>query len=141
MNDISSILDATLDDIADLPAFEIFHPGAHRATVHFSEKKIGEHPAVEMKLKLVETMELTDPTQTPQEPGTGASLAYMLDNEFGLGNLKAALKPLGAATGQVQLREIMEAAEGLECMVVISHRKDKNDPDKVYMQLKKIEVL
>ena len=137
---LDSLLDATLDDLADLPEFAIFHPGAHRVSVEFSVKEINKKPAVEMKMKLLETLELADPDQVPQAPGTETSIAFMLENEFGQGNLKKIMAPLAEAFGTSSLRDTMNAAKGTECNVVSSTRADKLDKDRLYMQIKSLEV-
>jgi hypothetical protein len=137
---MSNLLDLELDDLADLPAFEIFRPGAHRVAISFAEKKIGEHPAVELKLRLIETLELSNSADTPNEPGTETSVAFMLDNEYGVGNFKEILKPLSAATGASKPRAIMEAAKDMVVAIVTTVRPDKNDKDKLYMQIKTLIV-
>jgi hypothetical protein len=142
MSDLDNLLDSTLDDIADLPTFEPFPPGAHRVTISFAEKKINEHPAVEIKFKMVECLELSEPETTKApDPGSEYCIAYMLDNEFGAGKFKEVLKPIAAATGTQQIRAILEAGEGMEVVIVTKLRTDKEDKDKKYMDLKKLEVV
>lgn len=144
MNDnISSLLDANLDDLADLPEFVVPPAGAYNATiVSIEEKKIGEHPAVEMKFKLMETMELANATDAPVAPGTETSVSFMLDNEFGVGAMKAALKPLQMATGATTARETMEAAKGMSILLVTKVRSGKGEnADKKYLGIHKLEVL
>jgi hypothetical protein len=142
MNDMpTSLLDSNLDDLADMPAFENIKPGQHVITIlGFEEKKIGEHPAIELRVKLKETLELSTAADTPNEVGTESSIAFMLDNEFGQGQLKEILKPISVATGASGVRAIMEAAKNLECTIVSKLRKDKNDPDKQYFTIKKLTV-
>lgn len=144
MNDnISSLLDANLDDLADLPEFVVPPAGAYNATIlSIEEKKIGDHQAVEMKFKLQETLELASATDAPVAPGTECAVAFMLDNEFGIGGMKAALAPLKAALGTNTARETMEAAKGCSIMLVTKVRSGKGDnSDKKYLGIHKIEVL
>lgn len=143
MTDISNLLDVNLDDLADLPEFVVPPAGAYNATVlSVEEKKIGEHPAVEMKFKLIETLELASPTDAPVAPGTECSVSFMLDNEFGIGGLKAVLAPMKAALGTSTARETMAAAAGLSVMLVTKVRNGKGDnADKKYLGIHKIEVL
>jgi hypothetical protein len=144
MNDnISSLLDSNLDDLADLPEFVVPPAGAYNATILSIEKKeIGEHPAVEMKFKLNETMELASASDAPVAAGTECGVSFMLDNEFGVGSMKAALKPLQVAFGTNSVRETMEAAKGANIMLVTKVRNGKGDKaDKKYLGVQKIEVL
>jgi len=139
----ASLLDANLDDLADLPEFVVPPAGAYNATIlSVEEKKIGEHPAVEMKFKLMETLELASATDAPVAPGTECGISFMLDNEFGVGGMKAALAPLKAALGTATARETMAAAKGMSIMLVTKVRTGKGDnADKKYLGLAKIEVL
>ena len=43
---IDSILDSTLDDLADMPEFKPFPAGAHKCTFDFEAKTINGKPAV-----------------------------------------------------------------------------------------------
>ena len=138
--DIDSLLDVSLDDIADLPEFMVFPAGAHRCTIAFEKKMIGTHPAVELKLTALETVELTDPSETPLEAGTESSVAYMLDNEFGQGNMKKVMKPLAEHFGITQVSQLMEAAKGTECLVVTKKRQNK-DKTATYLDVVSIQVI
>lgn len=138
-----SLLDSTLDDLNDLPEYKVFPPGAHRCTIAWEEKEINKHPAIELRLTAIATEELADPTETPLSEGDESSVAFMLDNEFGVGNFKAVLKPLAAHFGLegATNREIVEASQGAEVLVVTKLRADKNDPEKKYLSIKNLAVV
>lgn len=139
--DLDAILDVTLDDLEDLPEFKVFPPGAHRVSVSLEVKEINKHPAIELSMKLLETLEMADPQEDPMEPGTECSTAYMMDNKFGQGAFKEVTKAIGASLGTSSLREIVEATKDLECVVITTIRKDKNDPDKKYINIKQLDVV
>jgi hypothetical protein len=144
MNDnIASLLDSNLDDLADLPEFVVPPAGAYNAEIlSCEEKKIGEHPAVEMKFKLLETLELASASDAAVAPGTECGVSFMLDNEFGVGALKAVLKPLQTALGTNTARETMAGAKGMAIMLVTKVRNGKGDnADKKYLGISKVEVL
>ena len=123
---IDSLLAMSLDDLPDLPEFKVYPAGAHRVTMKFEKKQIGTHPAVEAKFTMIATEELTDPAKDqPVDAGTESSVAYMLDNEFGLGNFKELMKPLAAHFGLSSIPEIMEAAANLEVVIVTKTRQNK----------------
>jgi len=141
MSDIDTLLDSSIDDLADLPAFAIYPSGAHRVTIKFERKEVNKHPCVEMKMKLVETVELANPTSdVAPEAGTESSCLFMLDNEFGQGNFKAIMKPLAQACGTGSLGETMEAAAGMEVVVAIKTKPDRKDPDTLRMNVNKLIV-
>lgn len=126
-----SLLDGTLDAIADLPTFKPFPTGAHRCEiVSFEAKKIGTHEdATELKVRLVATMEQADPAIPPAEPGDECSFAFMLDNDTGAGFFKLAITPIAVATNNTtNLRAAMAAAKGMivDIVMAVTHDKDKN---------------
>lgn len=142
MSDIDDLLDSTLDDLADLPSFEPFPPGIHRALVSLEVKKINDSDAIEMKMKGVETIELTNPTSDKSiEQGDECNTLFMLGNDIGRGKFKAVAAVFGEAFSLSNLREIIEQVDNIECLITNSVRKDKDDPDKRYMNIKKVEVV
>ena len=142
MSEIDDLLDSTLDDLEDLPSFEPFPPGVHHVSVSLEIKEVNNRQCVEMELKGIETKELANPTtDEPIKEGDIASTLYMLDNEFGRGNLKKVAVPLSEALGTTSLRECIEQTNGVECLALTSIRTDKNDPDKQYMTIKELTVI
>lgn len=139
MSDIDSLLDSSIDDLADLPEFAVFPNGVHRVTINFESKKVNEHPSVELKMKLLETVEMADATATPLEPGAESSVLYMLDNEFGQGKLKAVISSLRDTFGGATLKEVMENANGAEVTVVCKVRQNK-DKTQSYTDVTKVMV-
>lgn len=137
---IDSLLDGSLDDLADLPEFAVFPAGAHRCTISFERKEINKHPAIELKMKLIETIEMADPTQTPMAANTESSVAFMLDNEFGQGKFKEVMKPLASHFGISKPTEIMEQAKGTECLVVTKQRQNK-EKTQTYLDVVSLQVM
>lgn len=143
-------LDASLDDIDDLPGFVTFPTGAFVVVLEkgFEQKKINDHLAFEMAMTLKSVEELNpenlDEGEEPPKAGDIATIAFMMDNEFGAGKFKEAAKPIRAATDASTVREIVEASKGLELLVVVKRRKGKKgseSEDKNFMDLTKISVL
>lgn len=128
---VDSILDGTLDDLADLPAFKPFPPGAHRCIFNWESKVINGKPCVEIKLTAIETVESSDPQGAVVTPEQSTNVLLMLrnndgtKNEISEGQLKmvvAALKDTfpGATNG-----ETLEAAKGAEVLAVTKIRVNK----------------
>lgn len=138
---LDSLLDSTLDDLEDLPSFEPYPAGAHRVLATMEAKDIGGKPCVELSFKLLETMELADPSAKEPKAGDTANTLYMLDNEYGRGNLKKVAIPLGTALGVTSIREVVDQCKEVECVIITGLRKDKNDPDKRYLQVKELQVV
>lgn len=124
---LDSLLDSTLDDLADLPEFKPYPNGAHQVTIAFEKKTVNKHPAVELKMTAISTLELSEPTDAPLEKGSESSVLYMLDNEMGQGKFKEIIKILSAHFGAGKKNaEYIEEAKGLQCTVVTKKRSNKD---------------
>lgn len=139
---IDDLLDATLDDLEDLPEFKPFPPGVHAALATLSIKEVNDKQAVELALKGQETLELSEPSKdTPIQAGHETSVLFKLNNEFGRGNMKKLLKPIGEALGLTVTREIIEQCKDMPVVVLTSYRKNKEDPTSPYMNVKELNVV
>jgi len=135
---LDSILDSSIDDLADLPEFAVFPNGVHKVIIDFESKEVNKHPCVEMKMKAIETIELANPAaDTPLEAGAESSVLFMLDNEFGQGKFKAIVKTLAGALGTNKISETVEAAKGMEVQAVCKVRQNK-DKTQSYTDVSKI---
>lgn len=150
MSDIFDLLDESLDQLADLEKFEPVHVGSHIMEMKFEEKEIGDMPAVTLTLSLVETLELTNKTLEPQEPGKKANITFflkykdkntgeVLPNKVGQGQLKEVLRVVSENFGGATIREMMTNANGGQAAFTLKQRKDKNDPDNVYNTIKAVQ--
>lgn len=144
LDDIEALLDKNLDDIADLPSFDTWPKGVHKAIIAWERKDIERTidgnkkkvPHMQLNMAYVETLELEDASVT-KLPAAGDKMntAYDLTNEFALGALKKAVKTLGETVGEQKLLAIIKATNGFEVAIVLKHRKDKTDKDKFYPQI------
>ena len=148
VNSIDDLLDGTLDDLADIPAFKPFPIGAHKLKLNFAIKPVGGVSAIELKMTIVESVELKDPEQEAPKPGDNSNVLFMLKNKDGtpnelaqgqFKNLMATLAP--AFPEATNNREIMTAAEGIEVLGSTGQRVDKNDKTKVYTTLENVVLL
>lgn len=140
-----SLLDANLEDLADLPEFSDFPAGVHRCTVAITQKVINAKPAMEVKLTAIETVELSKPEEDkPVNAGQTSSSAYFLDNEFGQGAFKKLVAPLAASLGVSSIRDLIDQVAGTEVEAVTAFRKGKVKPGEteapVYFEIKKLIV-
>lgn len=122
---LDSLLDASLDDIADLPEFKVFPEGAYRLLLKWEEKEINKQAAVEFKFKLLEVLELGDAAVEAPAPESETSVAFMLGKEFGLGNLKRVVTPIAQAIGATGMRQTLEALQSAEVVGVLKTRQNK----------------
>ncbi len=141
MSELDSLLDSTLDDLEDLPSFQPFPAGAHKCLATFEQKDINGKPAIELNFKLVESLELVDPNGVQAKEGDESSTMFMLDNEYGRGNLKKCATPFAEALNLSSIRDVIEQVKEVECVIISSIRVDKNDPDKKYLNIKELQVV
>lgn len=153
MMDIDSLLDGTLDDLADMPEFKPFPIGAHRVTINMEQKVVGDIPSIEVKITALETVELTDPEATPCMAGDSTNVLFMLfkkddktqklvPNELGQGQFKNFMTSIAPSFPELTSnRAIMEAAQGLEVLMSTGQRKDKRDASKVYTSIESVNPI
>lgn len=134
---LNDLLDANLDDLADLPEFGVFPAGTHKVTIALEQKEVNGNPCIELSMTAIETEELADPNGTPLKAGDKGSVLYMMNNEFGQGNFKKMAKQVAAITGTSSIRDTIEAAKGLEVSVVTKVRQNK-DKTASYTELVKL---
>jgi len=137
---IDSLLDGTLDDLADAPEFKPFPAGTHKVIITIVQKKIGTHPAFEVGMKAVETLELANSEEAPLAAGATTSVAYMMDNDLGQGNFKKILASLAAHFGAKSNRELIAEAQNLEVAVVTKVRPNK-DKTQLYTDIVELQVI
>jgi hypothetical protein len=135
---LNNLLDANLDDLADLPEFGTYPAGTHKVVIKFEEKTVNDHPCIELQMKAIETEELANPgVDQPLAVGAEGSVLFMLDNEFGQGKLKQVIKPLASVLGVSSLRAVIEGANGMEVSVVTRVRQNK-DKTQSYTDISKV---
>ena len=146
-NELDDLLDSTLDDLADLPSFTPFHPGAHTCTVTMEAKKVTERSAVEMTFTHVESAELAADQldqdgnpRVPPVPGDTCNSLFFMDTEFGQGKFKETAAIFAEALDiQGTLRDIIEGVTDVQVMLINGIRiaKDKRE----YLDVKELGVV
>ena len=148
---IDDLLDGTLDDLSDVPSFKPFPVGAHTCKISWKVTAVSGIPSIELKLALVETVELKNPEDTPAQAGDETQVLFMLKkkdgtkNELAEGQWKEILASLktGLNIASATNREVMSASEGLECLVSTGVRVNKKDPQdvKYYTSIESINCI
>ena len=138
---LGNLLDATLDDLADLPGFLVPPNGAYTVSMKIAEKEVNKKPAIEVKMVIKETVEIANPDDKAPPDGTECSTLYFMDNETGVGFFKELFKTIGPALGVKTIKELFEAtASGVECLVVTKSNFNK-DKTQEYLNIVKAEVI
>lgn len=138
---LDDLFAASLDDIADLPSFELPPKGAYIGTVSLEIKEVNNKPAVEATFTVVETVELEDKDEQPAAAGTKFSSAFILGSNIAEGKLKQLLAPFAA---HFQTKEVgalvRDLVKDVTISFVLKHRKDKEDKEKFYPDVRNITV-
>jgi len=138
--DLDSLLDVNIDDLADMPEFTVFPNGVHRVVIKWERKEVNSHPCVELKMTAVETVELADPGKdTPLSVGAESSVLFMMDNEFGQGSFKAVIKPIAQHLGASKISDAMDQSNGMEVEVTCKVRTDKKTKN-TYTGITKVSI-
>lgn len=142
-NDLDALLDATLDDISDLPENKAFPEGSHQVDLMLSYKKIKDVLAMEVNLTYIDVLELANPSDVPPAPGDTTSILYQMDSPFGQGQFKPIASALMAHFNVTNLRGVLEqlALGAVQCAVTTKKRIDKNDKTKAFTKVVTVAVL
>ncbi len=141
---LDALLDGTLDDLADMPEFKPFPVGAHHILGTIVDKAtnkkdwVGGHPAFELKMKIVETLEMANPEEPPAKAGDETNVLYMMDNDMGQGAFKKLLQAVSAKFGAQSPRALIEQVKNLDMNVITKQRANK---DKTQMYTDIVEVM
>ena len=146
-------LDIDLDDIADLPGFKTFPPGAYLVALatgieqkDMTDAKGVKHNTLSVNMSLVDILEMDeknlDKTNGEEAPIVGdiTSQMWSLDHPIGVGAMKMFMAPIAKSLGLRSPREVIAASKGMKLMVILG-RSWKKDKDRWFQSIKKIEVI
>jgi hypothetical protein len=128
---LDSILDVTLDDLADMPSIELFPNGAHKVSLEFVIDPV--KVSVRMDMTYIECVELADPTAKAPAAGDKNSVFYNLKkkdgepNAYAQGALKIILQALAPTFGGSNTTEICANSKGAEVVALTKIQVGKGD--------------
>lgn len=114
--DFDSILDKSIDDLADLPEFKVPHTGIYGLTVQLEAKPINDKPAVVCKYTVRNVVELADSSIAEADrakAGDKFDVPFILkdkngeDSEMAWGRMKEFMKPFEIHFGTKSIKEIV----------------------------------
>jgi hypothetical protein len=144
--DAASILDSNIEDLKELPGFEVPTPGIYNLLATAALKEINNATCVEMSVVVISCEEQDDPTATPTVPGTKSSMLFDLSRDFAVSDMKKIMKPFSEHFGVTNLRELVEETiTDVQIIAKVGRRagkvKNPGDPVKFFMQLSNITIL
>lgn len=148
--DLSALLDASMDDIADLPPTGVPPAGHYRLSVTASRERSDKSGSEYFKFsyEVLEVGELKNPEEAG-EVAVGMKFSQMFSpfkkdgtpNEFGMGFLKEAVAPFAAHFGITRLGEALSQINQVQVSAVLTRRRDKKDEERWNFNLKDVVVL
>jgi hypothetical protein len=154
MTDFFNLLDSSVDDLADLEKFTPIPAGSHRLRLEWSFPEHDTDVVVQLKLTVVETLEMANSAEETPEPGKTGNIRFALQkkdgtplldkngkpNTFGQGQLKEVIAVLQPTFGGATVREVIDASQGAEVVCTLKVRASKNDPDAKFNEIKALLV-
>lgn len=144
--DAASLLDGNIEDLRELPGFEVPTPGIYNLLATTALKEINNATCVELSVTVVSCEEQDDPTATPTIPGTKSSMLFDLSRDFAVSDMKKVLKPFGEHFGVKNLRQLVEETiNDVQIIAKVGRRagkvKNPGDPVKFFMNISNITIL
>ncbi len=141
ITDIDALLAASLDDLDDLPSFEVPNPGVYVLEVSLEQKDVNGKAAIEASYAVKEVIELVNKEDAAPAAGTKFSTLFTL-NEYGIGKLKDFCKPFAAHFDCKQVGELVrDHIKNVTITANVGRRVDKEDPEKVYAKVKVLSIV
>jgi hypothetical protein len=143
MSKLEQLLDKSIDDIDDLPGFEVPNNGMYNLKLNISEKNINQKDCIEAAFEVVECLEQNDPAKAPTTPGTKFSTLFFYENEVGLSKLKEFFIPFCEYLGEKNLmRAIIRMKEEKDLLIAARVKQvvDRKDADKIYADVGEIVI-
>lgn len=144
---LASLLDATLDTIADLPDFVVPPNGSYILLVKDTgQRDINKQPMVAIDFVVLATVELSKPTEdAPVADGTEFSELFNFGNDPAKTQqvMKARYAKAAEQMGlpaNASLKTVLDALKGQQIRATNTRRKDKNDDSKFYPKIDNIQL-
>jgi hypothetical protein len=134
------LLDATVDDLADIPEFSLYPPGVHLFVMNWDlAKKIGDKTMIQLSCKGISTVEKADEKDPDITPGQETNILFDLKSEWGQGAFKKVMAGLAEKFGPMSNRALCEASNGSEARGLFNHNYVKKT-DKTYQTLESVKL-
>ncbi len=139
--DFDSLLDKSIDDLADLPEFKVPDTGMYKLDVSCETKEINKKPAVTARFVVRELVELADstiPEDQRAKPGDSFDLMFLLKNDAGedmeisWGRLKEFAQPFQKHFNEDHLGKLLKGplAQPVSITAKVVKKQRKDDKEK-----------
>jgi len=141
-----ALLDKTLDEIEDLPGFEVPYNGRYLLKMNRKIKKINDKAAVEVEYEVMECLKKDNDSDPDTVAGSKFSQLFFLQGEedavrISMGLLKQLVKPIAEATGEANMKAIVkDHMSDVLVMSNVARRKDSKNPEIFRARLSLMEL-
>jgi len=142
-----ALLDKTLDEIEDLPGFEVPVNGRYLLKANRKIKKINDKAAVEVELEVMECLKKDNDADEDTVIGTKFSQLYFLQGEeesvkISMGMLKQFTKPLAEHVGESNMKVLVkDHLKDVLYGATVVRRKDNKNPEVFRARLSNLEIV
>lgn len=137
---IDELLDIDLEAVEDMQGFLLPPKGFYRLVINESGlSEAGDTQVIKIGLAIGETLELVNSSDEPAPEGGQFDQTYFPG--FGVQQFKTEFAEVAKSQGFTTFGELINGLAGMEITAHIGHRKDKNDKDKFYPTISKIEAV
>jgi len=149
-DNIDALLDASMDDLDDLPPMGVPPSGHYNLTVSFDIKTIGEENKEVIAAEyLVDAVnELKDPDEAsevlPKQQFTEFFHITKKDgapNPFGIGKLKQRLAPYVDRVGTKNIRELIAGVKEFQIAATVKRSVNRKNEDQFNVDIKDVVIL
>lgn len=135
------LLDKSIDDIDDLPGFEVPVNGIYTLKVNTAVKVVNAKDCIESSFEVIECIEQNDPAETATKPGTKFSMLAHIDNDIAMGKFKEMIAPIAVHFGERNLLKLVtDVCRDVIVVAKVKRRADKQDADKFYADVSNVTI-
>jgi hypothetical protein len=150
IRDLDSLMDASMDDIDDLPPVGVPPSGHYNLSVTAERKENNDKTGEYIKFSYeVESVNEVKDSNEESQAAVGMKFSQMFSpikkdgtpNEYGIGFLKEAVAPFSAHFGTPKMGETIAQINKVSVAASLTRRVDKKDADRFNFSLKDVVVL
>lgn len=141
-----SILDISIDDIEDLPGFNVPSNGEYICKLEAMQKEVNEKSCVEFAFEVVQCLKKDKDSDDDAKEGDRFSILFMLEGtmeavKISKGKLKEALLNVADSTGQRNIGVLVrDYIAHTVVQLTVKKRQDRTDKDRYYASIKNLKL-
>ena len=150
LQDFDSLMDASMDDIDDLPPIGVPPSGSYDLTVTASRETpaSGGNDYIKLSYEITSVNEVKNEEEAT-EAKAGQKFTEMFSpfkkdgtvNEIGMGSMKERLKPFAGHFGTGKISEIIEQMQQVNITASLTRTADKKEEGRFRFRLKDVVIL